>query len=316
MRRVAILFLLSGALAACALISGAADLEIVSPEPDAAAEAETPPPPPPPPVEGGVDAGSACSGTCVAAPTGFEGPFAVRLGDDTTPLACPPGLARAWERSGASLDAAAQPAECTCTCGGGTSCSLTLTEYSIACSSFGIPRAVQAGACAELSTATFRVSGSSTSACAPDASVRVPAFGGGAAIGCGTDDRAGCTSGVCLPPVPSDARVCVRPIAGGAQACPAAFPEELSLKAGTEDTRGCTPCRCGRTSTSCAVDVDAFSLSMCAGSATKTDGGCTTVRGADSVRVVDAGAPPCVPEGGAPKGGVTTAPAVTLCCAR
>ena len=316
-------------LSACALISGVGDLEIVATDaPEAGVDAVAAPPRD---EAGPADAGPTCAAPsrCLAAPAGWEGPFAVVLAKQNKgdALACPPALTRDWERADLT-DAAIPPAKCACGCGpvGGT-CNVTLTEYtqSDVCVGNAITRPLTS-ACLKLGASTVSLKAASTAVatCPPDASTTIPPLDAGtSALGCSPTAPEGCATGVCMPTLPPTARLCVRPAGGTdggpAAACPADYPDEITLSAGVEDTRGCTPCSCAANAT-CSFTYQTFTSDQCTTTPrVYSDTNChfTLSRRNGGANVADASvAGSCTPSGSSPKGSVDVRPALTLCCAR
>jgi hypothetical protein len=312
-------------LSACALITGVGDLEIAATlSGDAESDADTRVTSPP--DAGPTDAQASCAAParCVAAPPGWDGPFAVLLAKEGSggSLACPAALTRSWERADMT-DASIPPAQCTCSCGalGGT-CSVTISEYAQNDACLGNPATfpLTTNVCRVLAerTDSFRAMSTATAACPPDASTTLPAFdAGSSAIGCSPTEPAGCAGGVCMPALSPPTRLCVRPTGATAGACPADYPDELTLSAGVEDTRRCSPCSCNAAAT-CPFTYGAYSSSSCSTSMRAyADTDCHTASFRRGVKLTDASvAGACVPEGGAPTGSVDVRPSLSLCCAR
>jgi hypothetical protein len=325
-----LLALTVGSVCACGLISGASDL-VIEDAADATAEASVdsnvgstdidagPPHPPPPPT-------CAAPATCVAAPTGWDGPFAVVLSDaNGRGLTCPPAFVRSWARSGASTaDASAPPATCTCACGALTgTCAITMNDHDDSrCTDAPSKRVLTVGACVPTAggSDSWRATAAVTSAsCAPDASVAVTPVGGDAgAIGCVPTSPAGCATGACFSPVPTGVRLCVRPQGtGNTDRCPPEFPGEVTLASGVEDSRACTACTCPA-SPSCAFTYGLYGKDNCGALAAApiSDTNCHAPNEVDGIKLTASGvAGSCAPSGGKPTGGVQAMGESRLCCA-
>lgn len=311
-----------GGLGAAACFMSLADVVPPTDEPDAQTS--------PPEGDGGgveqVPSTCAAPSTCRAAPPGWIGPYVLELPDGGSgTLACPAAFVRAWERSQAA-DAAAPPATCACSCGSfaGT-CAVTVTDYQDSrCMQGGAPHVLQPSVCVPTDGGprSFRASTAIQGGCPADASVNVPPLGViPSAVGCAPSQPEGCEAGVCFPPPPVGARLCVRSSTeddgGAAPACPAEYPVPLALSAGVEDTRGCSACKCTAIAR-CNFTYSLYTSPICGlfGQGTqRSDIGCYSPSGILSERLGSASVTgSCLATGGAPIGGVIGQTASTMCC--
>jgi hypothetical protein len=271
-------------------------------------------------------AGPTCAHTCIAAPAGWTGPFAVSQGASECGQE---DLARNWARSVGSASAA-PPAECTCACGAiSASCDVRLRANfrQANCrgniSSYTIPAD---GGCRPISVTDLleRSDQYSSPRCPPIADASIPKIDASIdTVGCFPKNPEGCEAGVCFPPVGS-AQLCVR-FAGDAGAaaeagvaCPPEFPNAVSLAAGLEDSRACSPCACvPRGNWQCTnVQVTAYRNDNCTGGTAAVNAGCASGYGNyDSARVTSFTVTgQCDPDGGKPIGTVVQVPGEQICC--
>jgi hypothetical protein len=264
--------------------------------------------------------------TCKRTPDGWSGPFAVLLADATRKAECGSDFVRSWERIDSTADGSmAPPAQCTCSCSmANGSCVVTLNAYQDdGCQGNAAKRVLTADSCAELpfGTDSYKATTQIRVECAPAASAIVVPIEGAKtlALGCSPRTPGGCASSeVCMPPLPSGARLCVRPPKEvlSPPPCPPEYPSVVSLQPAVEDTRGCTPCTC-TPAVSCAFRYTIHNEDDCTDRAvTRSDLECTSPGNADAVKLLSSSVEgTCNASGGHPVGEVTTAPAATLCCA-
>lgn len=262
-----------------------------------------------------------------AAPAGFTGPAVMWSGTGTQkPPPCgAPNLGRLELFAGLS----AAPANCgavgcQCTTVGAASCVALVKYVSGGCTVNGTYTPIGAG-CTDISVggpafANFVIGVSGNLSCLPMASSKpaVPPLSWSArhALCLPSSPGAGCGAGVCAPKVDASySKRCV--FQKGIVGCPAAYPQTFSLHAGADDSRDCTACTCDN-SGSCAVSVDDFDSSGCAGtqSTIPKGGSCLEVDGPTAQRSVKVTTttPSCVAGGGAPVGSAAPADPVTVCC--
>lgn len=180
-------------------------------------------------------------------------------------------------------------------------------------------KTLQVGECVDTDNADgFRAAAVPSGSCPVEATSAIPPVGASTiAVGCSPPPGTGsCSSGGrCMPPLPSGARLCVRPN-DAAAACPTDFSQEVALSAGVEDTRACTPCTCAAAGATCAYSYKLFDDRECVGFGSEfSDTACHAPFSIDAVKLISASATgTCTPSGGTPAGAVTAQPASKICC--
>lgn len=212
---------------------------------------------------GSTDEGPlACTGVCVSAPAGWNGPVVLATGDDDPPSCDDPAyvdLAVAGYR-----DVVAPEAQCDCECNVGeeVECAATLTRFSSnSClaidDSFDLaPGCNVVGAAAGYFEISYDASGG---ACDPSPSMELPAFDvSGYAAACGTMAMA---DGVCdgeasCVPAPA-AAVPLCWWSEGDVPCPEMLEasRDVIYTEDAFDDRGCEACSCNAVSGSCEESI-------------------------------------------------------------
>lgn len=315
--------LVLAAVMACGALSGADDLEVralsdgggdetAQPDMTMISDAAAPP----------CEAPS----SCVAVPQGWQGPFAVAIAQDPEEVLTCVGeqWVRGWQRSGTLPDASISPAECGCSCGPITgSCGVTIHQHDDpGCGKPPVDQVATLGVCNPTASGTdgFRASVILNSPlCPPVVTKFISPLGTEQpiAIGCSPTHPGGCSgSDVCMPKLPMGSRLCVRSEVTPTPACPPQFPQSVELRSGVEDTRGCSPCTCTTTASSCALSYTLFDQAACAGTTEAfTDTACHISRARGASKLTQATlSGTCQPNGGAPIGGVMAQAASSLCC--
>lgn len=269
-----------------------------------------------------------------AAPNGWDGPTAVRIGT-SLPAHCGGDYDSEVARGGTAVKASdASCSTCTCTpetpgcasfldfvtspasnCGGSTTCAQPVTTSCEVITSSCISGLSTGFVGAKLPPGTASCAPSAQSptmsdpgwqldmlACTPSADLR----------------RGGCASAqLCAPKPPSDAVMCI--VHDGDVACPAgAYSERRTFYTDFDDTRACSAC-------SCAQDCD-YQWKVYGSADTNCSQPPVVTVGADScvgvtpdvdkvrVGLAISGSGACAASGGDPTGGATAIGAVTACC--
>jgi hypothetical protein len=308
-----------------------------------------------------IDAGadgptSSCAGDCVPPPpAGWSGPYLLWTGAPDSVPPCPSNApVTAYTGKTALLVPDAGCTACTCSIAGGA-CSLPehLAAGSGTCEDAGAvtvafdPPSGWDGGCTSgdaLDAGTLCAGGACLASiiagplvvtppsCTPSiatlADAGAPAFTE-SALACenGAPFPPACNGMVCAPRAADAPGVLSCIFQPGINDCPAPYAKQVVVAMGFEDRRGCAPCACGASGSSCAATLSIFSDDACTSkdplalALTGAGPACADLPDAgaplgskriDSL-VLDAGA--CAPSGGEPTdSGVTLTDAATFCC--
>ncbi len=321
--RCAIL-LMTSSMMGCAMIWGFESSTEVGVAADSSADVAT-------------DGGSSCLAECApAAPTDWQGPFAIFESSGAAPLpACPSGYSAIAYEGFATPTAA--PATCACECDdpAGVACSAPTMSFFFdssctnGCGTANQPigtscTSLNAQNCNGSSRYEVAPSVASGGTCMPIVTRDIPKATWNDSVRlCAAPtelDGVGCNANqVCAPAVaaPYEARRCVMKM--GIGACPAAYPTPHVYYTSSNDDRDCSTCTCGtRAGGSCAASVTVYKDFSCGSTGTTLAAStCTSANSSGYFAKAAAGVfagGSCTPDGGAPTGAFTPTAPTTVCC--
>jgi hypothetical protein len=285
-----------------------------------------------------------CSGACVGAPSGWQGPFAILEGVGGPPPPTLPGCTGAYTNDSydgtGSPDAGVPSCACACDAPKNAICSDPVANYfSLGGCSLGCGTANQniAPTCTPLANsgclagyATLTNPTASGGSCTPNATVDVPPVGWTKDVrlcappmpptGSGCDGGAVCAPAASLPFEADTYCVAKQAVAQ----CPPEYPAaRATYFGGVTDTRGCTPCSCGSPTgvtctgasitlyadTQCQTGANNLAIPMaCANLGTAKAAVFNGATGTGGSCISD--------DGGTPVGSFTPTTPTTICCTK